>query len=51
MNRERSRTRRVNENIKREEWENYFMGLLGSVGYKVVRENKRVSEKEMRKKG
>lgn len=28
MNRERKRARRVDEGIKREEWEDYFMGLL-----------------------
>lgn len=30
VNREKRRTKRVNENMKRKEWKNYFKGLLES---------------------
>lgn len=41
VSREGRRTRRMSEGIKREEWEEHFMGLLEGVGYMVVRGNER----------
>lgn len=38
MNRERKKVKRINEWIKRDEWEEYFRRLLGEVEEKVVRE-------------
>lgn len=49
VNRERRRVRKVDEGIRREEWEEYFMGLLGDVWNRVVREYERGSMVEDRK--
>lgn len=40
VNRERRKTRRINEGIKREKWEEYFRKLLGGVEEKVVKGEK-----------
>lgn len=43
VNRGRRRVRKVDEGIRREEWKEYFMGLLGDVWNRVVREDERES--------
>lgn len=46
VNRDRRRARRVNERIKREEWEEYFMRLLGNVEIRMVRGEERGNKEE-----
>lgn len=41
VNMERRKTRRINEGIKREEWEEYFRRLLGGVEEKEIRGEKK----------
>lgn len=43
VNRGRRRVRKVDEGIRRKEWKEYFMGLLGDVWNRVVREDERGS--------
>lgn len=49
VNRDRRRARRVNEGIKREEWEEYFMRLLGGVEIKMVEGKKGGTGRKMKR--
>lgn len=46
VNRKRRKVRRVNKGIRREEWEEYFMSLLGGIGNRMVRGEERRSREE-----
>jgi len=53
INRERNGRKRVNEDIDKREWKEYFMKLSGGVEGKVVKgtggEGRRISRKEVRR--
>lgn len=46
VNRERRSRKRINEEIKLEDWKEYFMGLLGGVEERVVRDIERENRME-----
>jgi len=55
MNKEKKRWKEINENIKMEEWEEYFKGFLGGIEKRVVQgENRRrrsKMEEELEREG
>lgn len=48
VNKERRKRKRIDKAIKKEEWKEYFMGLLDRVKERVMREDRRHGKEEER---